>query len=90
MNTAIENIEHRDGHSCCLLAAQILEQGQVQRRSRRSGNGEAHAQDRVSSKPGFIRGSIQLNHQMINLFLVNRIHAPQRLKYFGIHIANGL
>ncbi|MND97701.1 hypothetical protein D3C76_1036670 [compost metagenome] len=90
MHSAIEDIEHRHGHSRGLVAAKVLEQRQVHGRSGCPGNGQADAQDGVSSEPGFISGSIQLNHQMIYLFLISCILAYQGLKYLGIHIAYGL
>src|SRR5690606_2677447 len=71
-------------------APYVTIQGQPHRRGRRLGHGQRHAQNGVGAQAALVGGAVQLNHEPVDLHLLQGVHAHQLRGDLALHVLHGL
>jgi hypothetical protein len=77
MRAAVDDIGHRHGQDLGVGAAQVFEQRQSHVRRRRLGIGQRHRQNGIGAQFRFGFRPVQVEHDSIDLQLIERIHLAQ-------------
>ena len=95
MRPPIDNIETWDGH--CVLLQIVACQFGIMRVERNAigrrpglGNGQGDSENRIRPQLCLILGSIQIDHELINVLLLGRVHADNGGSQNVIHVGYGL
>ena len=75
VRAAIQDVHHRDGKHVRVNPTQIAVKRQPQRAGRGFGNRQAGAQDGIRAQSGFVRRAVQLQQQLVDSHLFNRVPA---------------
>ena len=67
---AVEDVHHRHRKDVSVRSAEVAEQGQRGRFGGGFGHRQGDAQDRVSSQPGLVRGSVEIEQCLIDQSLI--------------------
>ncbi|MNE43634.1 hypothetical protein D3C80_1378200 [compost metagenome] len=54
------------------------------------GGGQGHGEDRVGAQNGLVLGTVQLDHRLIQRFLLDRVLAQQQLADRAVDVGHGL
>ena len=87
---AVEDIGHRHRDVVGDDAAEVPVQGQLHRLRGRLGAGERHAEDRVCAEGALVFRSVQGDHRVVDLPLVEAVHADDFRGDLVEDVADGL
>ncbi len=90
MLAAVEDVHHRHGQRLGAGAAQIAVQGQVAGLGGGLGHRHADAQNRIGAQLGLVGCSIQVDHELVDGFLVAGVEADQFRGDLGVDVLDGL
>ncbi len=90
VRTAIDDVHHRHRHDRFAALADIFEKRQLLGIRSRMGRGQGNRQQRVGAEAALGLGAIQVDHDLIEAFLITGIVAQQRLPQYGIDVLDGL
>ncbi len=90
VGTAVENVHHRHRQGLGVDAPQIAVQRHTQGLRRSLGHGHGHRQNGVGPQPGLVGGAVQLNHGLVDLRLIQSVHADNGIGNLRVYIGDGL
>ena len=85
VRAAVDDVHHRHGQQPRARAADIAVERQAVRLRRRLGDGERHAQDGVGAEPALVLRAVELDQRLVDLDLVFRLHAADRVENLAVH-----
>ena len=75
MGATVENVHHRNRQHPSGRTAQVLEERDVEGGGRRPGRRQRDAEDGVGPEVGLVGGGVEVDHDLIERFLIDGIHA---------------
>ena len=89
MCPTVQHIEERDGKHASRRPTEVLEQRNSEGCRRRTRGRQRNGQDGVGTQPGFVRSPVQIQHDLVEGFLVYGVAAQQRRSDLVVNIGNG-
>ena len=83
---AVDDVHHRHGQGARSGAADIAEERQAEIGSRRLGECERDAEDRIRAEAGFVRRAVEIDQELVEAHLVGRLHAGEGVEYLALDI----
>ena len=90
MGAAVDNVHHRHRQKPCLGAADVAIQRQFRFLGRGLGDRQADPEDGVGTKATLVGSPVQIDHGLIDLYLVDSLHTGDGVKDLAVDGSNGL
>jgi hypothetical protein len=90
MRAAIDDVHHRHRHHRLAALRQVFPQRLLAVDGRSLGIRQRHRKQRIGAQAAFVFGAVQVDHDLVELFLVERFLALERVLEFDVHVADGL
>ena len=87
---AVQNVHHRHRQRARIGTADIAEQRHAQIVRRRLGDREGDAEDGVGTQARLVRRAVQIDHDIVDLHLLGRVHPADGVENLALDIAHGL
>ena len=86
VGAAVEHVHHRHRQHVRVRAADVAVQRQAQLVGRGLGHRQRHAEDGVGPEAGLVVGAVEVEHLLVDLALVERVEAEQRLAQLAVDV----
>ena len=90
MFAAVNHVHHRHGHRHRAGTADVAVERQAGIFGGCAGNGHRHGQSGVGAQAAFVVGTVQIEHDLVDIGLLAGIHTDQRLGDFVVYVLNSL
>ena len=90
VDAAVEHIHHRHGQRLGVHAADIAVERQTERFRTRLRHGERHAEHRVRAETGLVWRAVELDEDLVDIRLVERVQAVERLGDLAVDVFHSL
>ena len=88
MHAAVDDVHHRHRQRARVDAADMAIQRDAQILRRGLRGGQRHRQDRVRAEPRLVRGAVEVDQDFVDLHLLGRVHAADRVEDLAFDIAD--
>ena len=85
VHAAVDDVHHRHGQQPRIRAADIAVERQAVRLGRGLGDGKRDAEDGVGAEPALVLRAVELDQRLVDLDLVLRLHAADRVEDLAVH-----
>ena len=90
MHAAVDHVHHRHGQHVGVGPADVPVERHVEFDRGRLGDGEAGAEDRVGAELRLVVGAVEIEHELVDAALVERVEAFQRFGDVVVDETDGL
>ena len=86
VDAAVEHVHHRNGQRFGVHAADVAVQRQTERLGARLRHGERYAEHRVRAETGLVRRAVELDEELVDIRLVERVETVERLGDLAVDV----
>jgi hypothetical protein len=87
---AVDDVHHRHRQGAGVDAAHVAVQWHAVRLGGRFRDGERDREDGVGPQAGLVGRAVQLDHEVVELDLVGRVHAAEGVEDFALDVVDGV
>ncbi len=87
---AIDDVHHRHRQSARISAADVTIERHALILGRRLGHRDGNGKDRVRPQPRLVRRAVEVDHDLVDMHLLGRLHAADGVENLALDIGDGL